>query len=501
MASVVRHSWSVARGPSAVARFLTAMSLLVVAATFTYPTVAARQMPIAPVYAIQGAKIVTGTATIEKGTLVMRNGLIEDVGANAAVPADAIVVDGANMTVYPGLIDMTNTAAVEAPRAAAAAGAGPEGAPDAPAQGAGRGGRAGNAGPAPTWADADRAKREALLNPDYDAASHVRYDGIEMQRLAAAGITTVLAVPPAGLLRGESALVNVVAPPDEEDVSRVGGYRRSAVVIASPVAQHVSFAGRAGGPGYPAALLGEIAFVRQAFYDAKWQKDARVWADKHKDQPRPGFDPALDALGPALDRKMPVSFEAGELREILRALAMAKEFNLDPIVTGGIEADEAVADLKAANARVILTLAAANAQAGRGGGRGGNDTPIRITRMQQKAPKVAAALEKAGIPYAFSSEGLQTPAEFVRGVARAVREGGLTEEQAVRALTVNAAKMAGASDRVGTLAKGRIANAVVVEGSLFSDQARVRRVFVDGRPVNIDVPASQQQGGGRRGGQ
>ena len=63
---------------------------------------------------------------------------------------------------------------------------------------------------------------------------------------------------------------------------------------------------------------------------------------------------------------MPVSFEAGELREILRALAMAQEFNLDPIVTGGIEADEAVADLKAANAKVILTFAAAG-----GGGQGG----------------------------------------------------------------------------------------------------------------------------------
>ncbi|HEX6463255.1 MAG TPA: hypothetical protein VFZ98_02330, partial [Vicinamibacterales bacterium] len=75
--------------------------------------VAARQMPSAPVYAIRGAKIVTGTATIDKGTLVMRNGLIEDVGANATVPSDAVVIDGSNMTVYPGLIDMTNTAAVD----------------------------------------------------------------------------------------------------------------------------------------------------------------------------------------------------------------------------------------------------------------------------------------------------------------------------------------------------------------------------------------------------
>ena len=473
-----------------------AASALSLVAAFAYPGVEARQLPAAPVYAIQGAKIVTGTATIDKGNLVMRNGLIEDVGASAAVPADAVVVDGSNLTVYPGLIDMTNTTAVEPEAGAAAPAVG--NAPD----GAAQAGRGRGAAAVQTWADGDRAKREALLNPDFEAARHVRSDGIEMQRLAAAGITSVLAVSPSGLFRGESALVNVAAPPDEDDVSRVGGYRRGAVVITSPVAQHVTFAGRAGGPGYPAALLGDIAFVRQAFYDARWQKDARVWAGHHLDQPRPDFEPALDALAPALDRKMPVSFEAGELREILRVLAMAKEFNLDPIVTGGIEADAAVADLKAANAKVILTFPPAGGAGGRGGagaGRGG-DVAIRVTRMQKNAPKVPAALEKAGIAYAFSSEGAPTPADFLRGVSRAVHEGGLTEDQALRALTVNAAKIAGAADRVGTLAKGKIANVLLVENGLFSDQVRVRRVFVDGRPVNIDVPAPAIPGAGRRGG-
>jgi imidazolonepropionase-like amidohydrolase len=474
---------------------LFAAPALVFVAAFAYPTLDA-QMPAAPVYAIQGAKIVSAGTTIEKGNLVMRNGLIEDVGASVAIPADAVVVEGANLTIYPGLIDMTNTTAVDPPRvAAAAAPAAAEAAPDG--QGGGRG-RGAAAAPPPTWADADRTRRDALLNPDFDAASHVRYEGVEMQRLAAAGITTLLAVPPSGLLKGKSALINVAAPPDDDDVSRVGAYRRGAVVIAAPVAQHVTFAAGRGGAGYPAALLGDVAFVRQAFYDAKWQKEARIWADKHQDQARPVFEPALDALAPALDRRMPVSFEAGEVREILRALAMAKEFNLDPIVTGGIEADQTVADLKAAHAKVILTVGSGNPAPGGRGGRG--DTPVRVTRMQQNAPKVPAALEKAGIPYAFASEGGLAPSDLLRAAARAVRDGGLTPDQALRALTVNAAKIAGADARVGTLAKGKIANLLVVEGDLFADPPHIRRVFVDGRPVNIDVPTgAPTPGGGRRG--
>ena len=72
------------------------------------------QMPArAPRYAITNARIVTAAgAPIEKGTLVMRDGVIEDVGASVTVPADALIVDGAGLAVYPGLIDMSNSTIV-----------------------------------------------------------------------------------------------------------------------------------------------------------------------------------------------------------------------------------------------------------------------------------------------------------------------------------------------------------------------------------------------------
>ena len=468
-------------------------------AAFVWPAQALRaQMPVrAPRYAITNAKIVTvAGATIEKGTVVTRDGVIEDVGASVAAPADAVVIDGAGLTVYPGLIDMANSSMFEAAPAADNAGGG------APGGGGGGGGRGAAPAATITWQDQERQNHAALMHADTNAAAIVRYDGDTARRLAAAGITAVLAVPPTGLLRGESALVNAIAAPDPSEISALAGYRRGSVVIRSGVAQHVSFTAGRGGGAYPGALLGVIAFVRQTFYDAQWQKDARAYASRHKDAPAMNYEPSLDALVPALERRMPVAFEAGEQREILRVLDLAKEFNLDPIVVGGLEASAVASDLKTAKARVIYSVNFQNAGGGGRGGRGGGgaeDVSARVTAMRQNAIKVPAALNTAGITFAFTSGGAQNPVDFLRNVSRTVREGGLPEDIALKALTVGAATLAGANDQLGTIEKGKIANLVVTEGNLF-DNARIRHVFVAGWPIDLDVPAPTGTGRGGRGG-
>ena len=420
------------------------------------------------------------------------------------------MVDGSGLAVYPGLIDMSNSTIVEGGLVAAAA----EGVAPVPT-GRGRGTTVATPDNI-TWADQEREARTRYLHPDVDASRIVLYEGDALRRLAAAGITSALAVPAQGIIRGQSALVNLTAPPDPSDISALGTYRRGSVVLRSGVAQHVVFAtgrgggggegGGGGGGGYPGALLGVIAFTRQSFLDAQWQKDARAFIDRHKDAAVSSFEPALDALAPALDRRMPVAFDAIEEREIVRALAFAKEFNLDPIIVGGAEAANVIDELKAAKARVIVSTnfqaIGGGGRGGFGGGRGGGevDTPIRVTRMRQSAAKVPAALEKAGIPFAFTMGGAQNPAEFVRSVARTVREGGLAEDAALKALTTNAAKLAGAGDRLGTIEKGKIANVIVTEGNLL-DSPRIRHVFVAGWPVDLEFPTQGQGRGGRGGGQ
>ncbi|HEY6123423.1 MAG TPA: amidohydrolase family protein, partial [Steroidobacteraceae bacterium] len=109
------------------------------------------------------------------------------------------------------------------------------------------------------------------------------------------------------------------------------------------------------------------------------------------------------------------------------------------------------------------------------------------------APKTAGELEKGGVLFAFASAGLKEPVDFVKNAARAVKAG-LAPDAAVRALTINAAKIAGVADRLGSLEAGKVANVIVTDGDLFEDKTSVKHVFIDGRLVKlvkVDAPTDQ----------
>jgi imidazolonepropionase-like amidohydrolase len=422
-------------------------------------------------YAITGARIVlVSGAAIPSGTVVIRNGLIDAVGASVQAPADAQVIDGKGLTVYPGLIDMGNGTGVDL--------------------------QVNRQPPADlrTTEETERWKRDLIFTPAVRAADHLK-EVPELARLANVGVTSVLSTPPGVIVKGQSALVNVTAPVDEPPIGNVGDYRTGIQVVRTPVALHIEFA-NAGGGGYPASLLGVISFVRQSFLDAQRQQLVAQRAAKTA-AIRPPFDPALDALQPALEGKLPVIFEADAAREILRALDMAQEFKLTPMISNAREADQVTAELKARNVRVIYNL---NFPTRSRALAPDADESIDVLRARANAPKVPAALEKAGITFAFSATGLREPRDFVRNVARAVRAG-LSHEAALRALTLDAAKIAGADARVGSIETGKIANLVITDGDLFEDATKVKHVFVDGRMLVVEeTPAPAGRGGRGRGG-
>lgn len=410
-------------------------------------------------HAIRGARIVPVSGpVIEGGTVVVRDGLIAAVGAGVAVPPGAQVVDGAGLTVYPGLIDMGSAAGLALPPAP----------------------RAENPR---TTEDVERVKADYLRRAHFRAADVVDPASPALARAAAAGVTAILATPNGDAIRGQSALITTALPPDDPQIGAVADPRKQPLVLRSPVALHVTFSERpAGGNAYPNSLMGVIAFVRQALLDGQHYGRAA-------NAPAAGaaYDPALDALQPALAGHLPVAFQADTAAEILRALEMAKSFSLQPMVTGGREAGLVVDELKAADARVVLSL---NYPTRPESLAPDADEPLPTLRARAQAPATGASLAKAGVPFAFASAGLENPTDVVKNAARAVQQG-LARERALAALTLDAARMAGVADRMGSIEVGKLANLVLTSGDLFDEKAEVKHVFVHGWPVSLDTPRSR----------
>jgi len=418
----------------------------------------------APTYAIRGARLVTVSGPpVEAGTIVIRRGVIQSVGASVPIPPGAEIMDGTGLTVYPGLIDLGNPRATQQPE------------PKQPQN-------------LKTTGEVERWKRVQILRPQARAVDALKADATDLGRLASAGITTVLALPSGEVVSGQSALVDVVAPPDEPQIGNIVGDGRELTIIKAPVAIHVEFAEhpRAAPAAYPESLMGVIAFVRQAFLDAQHYALEEAHYERVKVGEQPA-DPVLEAMQPALERKEPVAFEANEAREILRALKMAAEFHLDPIITGALEAPLVADDLKSAGARVVYSLAFPQRPKNLAPDA---DEPLRVLRDRADAAGMPARLAQAGITFAFESAGLSDPNDFVKNASKAVKAG-LSADAAVRALTLGAATIAGASARVGSLDTGKVANLVVTKGNLFDDGAKIVRVFVEGRPVALQSSAER----------
>ena len=208
-----------------------------------------------PYYAIRGATVVTGTGqTIENGTVVIADGLIEAVGENVTVPADAWEVDGTGMTLYPGLIDAMTDLGLRAGED-----------DDDEGRGGGRGGGPPGSGGPEIRGPEDRPK----TTPWVTAADALGTSDARVARWREAGFTAALAVPGDGFFAGQAAVIALAG--DEADD----------MVVASPVAMHVQWQGRPSFRTYPGSLMGRLSYVKQVLSDARHEAavDALYRAD------------------------------------------------------------------------------------------------------------------------------------------------------------------------------------------------------------------------------
>ena len=421
----------------------------------------------AQVYAITNARIVTVAGpAIEKGIVVMRNGLIESVGPDAKIPGDAVVIDGTGFTVYPGFIDALTNLGIQAQQQQRPAGGGPQG----QAQ--------------PAAAPASNSNYPVGLRPEDSVLDDLRPGEAQFEAARAAGFTTVLTIGRSGIFNGQSAVIGLA------------GDTVSSMVIRSPFAEHFSYATLRG--EYPGSLLGTFSAFRQMLLDAqRLQKLQKVYEANPRGMRRPEPDRSLEALFPIINRQMPLVINANSENEITRALDLAKEFNFRLIIGGGQEAWKLADRLKAQDVPVLLSLnfpkrtTASSPDA--------DPETMEVLRMRAETPRGPARLAQAGVKFAFQSGGATTLADFFTNAGKAV-ENGLDKDAAVRAMTLGAAEILGVADRLGSIETGKIANVVLVKNDVFARDRFVSRVFVDGKMFEQKEPSRRPAPNGQPGG-
>ncbi|MBA3512783.1 MAG: amidohydrolase family protein [Pyrinomonadaceae bacterium] len=424
-------------------------------------------------YAITNARVITVAGPIlDHGTVVVRDGLIAAVGANVTAPADARVIDGTGLTVYPGLIDSSTALGMPQPSPT----------PTPSPGGAGVG--FGQFRPQTSATSALNSTQPPGLQPEVLAEDFIKPGGDQIEAARNAGITTALTASRQGIWMGQSALINLAGDTTQQ------------MIVRSPVALHVGFTPLRTG-NYPNSLMGVFASLRQMLLDAQRYRQAlQIYERSPRGMRRPSQDRSLAALLPVLDGTMPVVMYADREREIGRALDLAQEFKLRPIIAGGLEAGRVTDRLRQSKVPVLLSLnfprrtTAALPEA--------DAEPVRILRERVEAPKTAAKLVAARVSFAFQSGALTNMADFSANLIRAI-ENGLSRDDALRALTLWPAQILGVADRLGTIEAGKIANLTITRGDLFDRNPRISYVFIDGRSIDLRSETGGIQAGAATG--
>jgi len=403
--------------------------------------------------------------SLKNATILIRDGKIEAVGTSVKIPADARVHDLTGCTVYAGFIDATITLGTNS-----GAGISTSGTEPIQSQGQLTSGSInffGVPGDEKDPGQAGPGHELRRITPERRIATNYRPSAKTFETLRDLGFTAGNIVPEGGIMPGSSAFVLL------NDGSPNEG------IIRSDVFQHIVFDSETKDDSYPGSLMGVIAAVRQTYFDA--QHYALV-----KGQPRAEFNPALEALQPALKQEMSVLFEPGSALMVDRAGLVAKELKLKYVIyASGQEWRRAeLAGATGATFIVPLNLPAAPKLPTDDDW---HDVSLDQLRVWDWAAENANVLRQQGREVALTTRELADKKTFRKNAQTAIQRG-LTQDDALAALTTVPAKISGVDALLGSIEPGKIASLTVVKGTnYFTPSNPVQEVWIEG----VRFPASE----------
>jgi imidazolonepropionase-like amidohydrolase len=420
--------------------------------------------PVTRTYALTNVNIVQAPGRkLDMGTVIIKNGLIQNVGKNLSIPADAVVIKADSMYVYAGFIDGYSRVGVIKPKE--------ETNRERPKD-------PGNPDPA-----------QAGITPHQDVRAFLNPADKSIEDLRALGFTTAQVVPYGGMLPGTGAII------------QLGGNSANDLILAGNSAFYSELTGAMR--MYPNTVIAVMSKYRELYRQASQAKSYEsMYASNRAGLERPVNDKILEAFYPVIDKRLPVLFKAEKFLDAQRVLTLQHDLGFSLMLGDVKEGWDMISKIKAANAKVFLSLDLPEAKKEEKKTDGKKDEPKKETPdkkhdaekealEKRKAEFIAlyeaqaSAFQKAGVSYGFSTNSAKT--KDIQVNLRRMIGAGITEDQALAALTTTPAQLLGISDRVGSIDRGKIANLVVSDKPYFNEKAKVRYVFVDGTMYQYEV--------------
>ena len=369
---------------------------------------------------------------LENTTIQVNNGKIEKIGANLPIPAnDVKVFDAAGKHVYPGLImSNTNTGLKEI-------GSGVRGSND--------------------------FSEIGDMNPNVKSIVAYNSESKIINTLRSNGILLANIVPQGQLLAGSSSVVQFDAWNWEDAAYKTDG----AMHFYMPSLINRRRGGFGGGA--PAqdpikAGLERIEMVKSFLQEAKGY---------YLQQNKTATNLKFDAVNGLFNKSQKLFVHCDLVKEMLIAIDFVKEFGFDVVIVGGSESFQIAPLLKQNNIPVILEQL--------------HSLPTSEDDDIDQPFKTPAVLQKAGVLFALSDEDGQTTGRNLMFNAGTAASYGLTKEEALASITINAAKILGVADKTGTIEVGKDANIIVSEGDILDMKSSVViKAFIQGRELNLD---------------
>ena len=404
---------------------------------------------ISDTYAITNATIFAAPGQqATKGTVLFRDGVIMGVGSNLDLPIETQVIAGDSLYIYPGFIDgaglmgITRPKEIEKPK---------------------------------DFVSSAPSDEIAGITPWRTIADQFTITGNQVDDWRKAGFTISQILPDGGMIPGKTSVM-------------ILGHEGSVNVLLENVALAANFRGSRG--MYPATAVGVMAKFRDVYRNTLLTLDHSKLYATTSGVKRPEISPTQAAMATVVQKQIPVIFTTGSDLEVRRAIALQKELDFKLILSGLENYENVIELIKSSGTPVLIKLQVPDDKAVKAekSDQATTATKAQYDRVKQaydKALKQAALLEKAGIPFGFST--IETKPGDVLKTIQTMVTNGLSEKAALAALTTNTAAILGISRMAGTIEKGKIANLVVSTDSIFSESAQIKHVVADGYVFDYEI--------------